>query len=222
MVFQSLLDSPFVGISITDTVTKTTTLAASIQTSPTVIPAFSPDGEWIVFAAHIAIQGNGLESASSTNENSLYAVHHDGRALRLITIRLNVIDKILWTDDWIIFSATPESERTPETSIYKVKPDGSDLTRLTNQQLNAKVIDVSSDEQWILAETKPLSGLDKDVRLMRVHIDGAESRQIATPFDTVRNGQWAKPINLDWNPILHLLIGFITGGGYVAHRRFVW
>jgi Tol biopolymer transport system component len=84
---------------------------------PLADPAFSPDGQWIVFCPHLTPQ-------------NLFVVRNDGTALRQIT-QGDYLDRCpRWSPDGekILFF----SNRTGTWQLYSIKPDGSSLMRYTD------------------------------------------------------------------------------------------
>src|SRR5213076_1836382 len=78
-------------------------------------PAWSPDGKEIAFV---------------TTDHSLWVSGADGRQKRrLLQAAGNYLFHPAWSPDgeWIAFS----SGRDGDPEIYKIRPDGDDLTRLT-------------------------------------------------------------------------------------------
>lgn len=208
-------------LTVVDPDSRETTPVVIVQANPNVSPALSPDGEWLAFAATFAFQPDGINQPAFSTDNNLHAVYHDGRALRLVTVSLNVDNTIFWTTKWLVFSARPATAPRTLESIYKVRPDGSGLTLLTDGDLNIYATDVSPDEQWILAEVRSSFAASGPVKLLQISMDGSTVEEISTPFNRVQNAQWTAPVDFHWNPTLLLLTGLVSGGGYVAYRRFV-
>ncbi|MCI0712233.1 MAG: hypothetical protein L0154_18915 [Chloroflexi bacterium] len=208
-------------LTVVDTDSRETTPVVIVQANSNVSPALSPDGEWLAFAATFAFQPDGVNQPVFLTDNNLHAVYHDGRALRLITVGLNVDNTIFWTSEWLVFSARSATAPRTLESIYKVRPDGSRLTLLTDGDLNIYATDVSPDEHWILAEVRSSFAANGPVKLLRISMDGSTVEEISTPFNRVQNAQWIAPVNLHWNPLILLLMVVIGGGLYAAYRRFI-
>lgn len=202
---------------IIDTLTEEVHNIANVQGSPVVTPTFSPDGEWVLFPATYAEARNSLNrSAFGPDPNSLHVIHHDGRALRLITVGITIADPALWVDDWIIFSGREANGQRAHKSIYRVKPDGSQLAQLTRDELNANVTDISADAKWLLIEARPFPRPNREVRLFLVSIDGAVAEEILTPFHQVQNAKWTAIVDLHMNSVILFLAGVLSGVLYVA------
>jgi dipeptidyl aminopeptidase/acylaminoacyl peptidase len=84
---------------------------------------FSPDGERIVF------QGEGPH-----NQSAIFIATVDGQDVERLTA-WGLGARPDWSPDgeWIVFhSEEPELQYRPEVSLYRVRPDGTDLERLTS------------------------------------------------------------------------------------------
>ena len=89
-------------------------------------PAWSPDGNWIAF------------TSTRDGNQEIYVMRSDGSQLRNLTKQAANDSAPTWysvgglfgfgTEDWIAFTSTRDGNQ----EIYRVKPDGSGLTNLTN------------------------------------------------------------------------------------------
>lgn len=83
-------------------------------------PAWSPDGEWVVFTAHIR------------NDDNLFKVRVDGSDLHQLTRNAAYDQTAHWSADnrWIIFT----SDRTGYVQLYRVPANGTeaDVQPITN------------------------------------------------------------------------------------------
>ncbi len=96
-------------------------------------PVWSPDGKKILFEVD--------ESSSETrNPHEIFVVGIDGTMLmKLTNDDMANNSNPLWSPDgqYIAF----QSDRTGKYQIYRMKPDGSNLVRLTNDSANDTLID---------------------------------------------------------------------------------
>jgi TolB protein len=81
-------------------------------------PAWSPDGEWIVYRS------------IRDDNHEIYIVHPDGTSDTRLTNSPAMDIEPAWSPDgeWIVFS----SSRTGNFDLYIMRPDGSDVARITN------------------------------------------------------------------------------------------
>lgn len=86
------------------------------------LPVFDPSGEWLVLQAY--------QEPGNSDDTDLYRIALDGHLVEQIReFPSNHSSVILWTDapEWLILQADTNE-------IYKMRPDGSDLTQLTFTQ----------------------------------------------------------------------------------------
>ena len=134
-------------------------------------PCFSPDGKQIAYV---------------TTSEQLWTIDADGKNKSLVVqVDGQYCHQPHWSPDaeWIAFS----SDRDGNVEIYKVRPDGTDLTRLTRHDRFDCRPRWSRDGEWILF-TSNRSG-NHDLFLMRD--DGSEVRQLTTHRAMDDHAAWA-------------------------------
>jgi Tol biopolymer transport system component len=148
------------------------------HSAPDLRPAWSPDGRRIAFMS--------LRSGSF----KLYVMNSDGSRERLLTRgpRWATDSSPSWSPDgrWIAFSSNRLKDGNPE--IFKIRPDGSGLTRLTFTNTAGEVSPDDGFPEWspdgrsIVFSSTRVSG-QHDLWVMRA--DGKNARRITrTPrFD---------------------------------------
>lgn len=136
-------------------------------------PVWSPDGSQIAF-----IRLN--VTADPVDKAAVFVMNTDGTNVRQITPwRLRAAD-IDWAPDGSLISF--RSEETAQDNIgdiYTVRPDGSHLTRLTDNQGTAEVYasSFSPDSEWLVFAMTGVGGLP-DLYVIRT--DGTDLGQLTT------------------------------------------
>lgn len=211
------------GLWTVDSTTGDFAIVTDLYAERRLPPTFSPDGEWLAFVATNVYSDiySPRTSVGPSRGSDLWVVSEDGQAPRLITVDLNVESNIFWTDGGLVFTAVDKAQSRTRTAIYRVQPDGLGLIQLTSTDLDAIPTDVSPDGKWILAVARSSTGDDGEMTLLRISMHGTTVEEIHAPVNQMRDAQWLAPIEFDWNSIVVLLTGLVSGGGYVAYRRVV-
>ncbi len=146
-----------------------------IPTSHNWAPRWSPDGQKIVFRA--------LPGTGYIDVYTIYA--KDGKNRTNLT-QSNGFDSYdpVWSSDgrWIAFtsnrSGVPDPERWHDAEIYAMRPDGSDVERLTFNEIGDFPKDWSPDGKWLVYTSFVKQG-GKDVQgIYMMHIDTKEVRHV--------------------------------------------
>jgi Tol biopolymer transport system component len=110
-------------------------------------PAWSPDGNQLVFEVRNSKKGD------PPNRRALFVVNADGSALRKLTDwSLNAGDSPDWSPDGtvILFRSVSTANRH-HGNLYTIHPDGTGLKRLTNYPAAKTVLtgSFSPDGKWV-------------------------------------------------------------------------
>ena len=168
---------------------------------------WSPDGAWIAY------------ETTAGGHRQIYRIRPDGSdALRLTAIAGADNDSLAWSPDgrWLAFRSLRQigvDERSGrqryESSIYRVRPDGSELTLITGSGDHQP--SWSPDGQW-LAFVSDRTGRDE---IYRVRPDGSEVRQL-THSDT---GSSIRPA---WGKLPAECVQAIHNQSHRGDRRQIW
>jgi len=151
--------------------------------SYTEIPISSPDGQQLAFI----------------KRQRLMVMHIDGSAPQQLADLIATETPPSWSPDgqWLVFSATPPREDTQmrfglgAAELYAIRPDGSDLTRLTYTEEHEVGPLWSPDGVRILYTIAPvapgISNYGPDAKRARIGIFDLASRQITVIADERRH-----------------------------------
>lgn len=149
--------------------------------------AWSPDGASIVFDSDRAGNGN----------RDVYVRAMDGAELRRLTSDPGYDFSPQWSPDgqWITFSSTRDSEFDPVAGnveafrgeIYRIRPDGTDLQRLTNDPAHDQAPAWSADGR-LIAWCRDDNGAG-DIWVMAA--DGSDPRPLVTMQDFECSPAWS-------------------------------
>jgi TolB protein len=170
-------------------------------------PGLSPRGE------HIAV---GMERDDG---DELFLMSADGATLTAITTDLPPprIFEPHWSPDgeWIAFLAG----RLPPIAlwVYRVRPDGSQLQRLTEDAGLQFNLQWSPDSEWLLFS----ANYDDRSNIFRLHADGSGMENITPQPGNDFFPEYAPVAGLDWRPIWLMIA---AAGMFVGSlmRRFRW
>lgn len=144
-------------------------------------PAWSPDGSTIVFSS----------DRDDPNNAVLYLMDADGaNQRRLIPALADDQVGARWSPDgqWILFHSNPLVGDLPRFDIFKVRPDGSDLTQLTDTPGNNFMPDWSPDGERIVF----VSQRDGNREIYVMNADGSDQVRLT-------GGNWENSLP-HWSP----------------------
>lgn len=121
-------------------------------------PTWSPDGKQLAF------------DSERDGKQSLFVINADGSSERLIDTGNLLVYSPLWSPNgtWIAFSA---SSVEGDPNIYIVRPDGSDLQRMTfSPNYDGDQASWSPDSQWLIFPSRRIGNYE----LYGVKVDGSQ------------------------------------------------
>lgn len=143
--------------------------------------AWSPDGSTIVFSS----------DRDDPDNAQLYLMDADGANQRRLVSALTD-DQVgaRWSPDgqWILFHSNPLVDGLPRFNVFKIRPDGSDLTQLTDTPGNNFMADWSPDTQRIVF----VSQRDGNRELYVMNADGSDQVRLT-------DGGWENSLPR-WSP----------------------
>ena len=153
----------------------------------TTTDTWSSDHEWLVFA------GGGCEGNS--DENEIYRMRFDGTELEQLTDNSRLDYSPIWSSDgqWIAFV----SERRNITFLWQdhdaeivlIRPDGSGLLKLTDNDSDDESISWSPDGHWLGFRSTSIESLGV-WDLYRMRPDGSDVQRL-TVIQDIRDYAWS-------------------------------
>jgi hypothetical protein len=101
--------------------------------------------------------------------------------------------------------------------VYRVRPDGSDLQRLTDTPTQIGDLQWSPDEMWLLFTIIE----EAYVGIIRLHPDGSGLERMTVPALYASNPHYAPVAGLDWRPAW-LTVAAVGMGLASLVWRFRW
>ncbi len=151
-------------------------------------PHWSADGEWIVY--------NSYRYVDDVSQRGVFRMRADGSQDTYIDDGVDFWferEPSLSPDgEWIAF----QGETVDGNHIYKMRSDGSDLTRLTDiEDGDAKSPSWSPDGEWIVFTT----GVANEMSLRRMRSDGSDMQTIYESESFIGYPNWSPRIDRNWN-----------------------
>ena len=120
------------------------------------LPVWSPDGRWIAFQMR----------------GGIYRVRPSGHDVQMIRGGVGRILYLTWSGDWIVY----EAQDINASDIYRMRPDGSEHSRLTVARNDDSSPVWSPDGQWIVFSSRRDESNDHEIYRMRS--DGSDQERI--------------------------------------------
>lgn len=154
-------------------------------------PFWSPDGERLVFnGIHQDTDGNG--EIDFDDRWDLFVVNADGSQVVNLTSSPSYDDYVpVWSSDgqWIVFSSVQSDtnddgqvDRNDNADLYRIRPDGSELSRLTDTP------ELAEGEPWCTLDGKQIFyiifGEDANM-LWTMNADGSEQKPLLEDYGKV-------------------------------------
>jgi Tol biopolymer transport system component len=154
---------------------------------------FSPDGRRLILNARL-IEGE--------EEYHVYTVHLDGTDIRRInSLGADACSYFFPDNQRLIFTSTRDNRHLPRgdfsdpadyptgAELYTCRPDGSDLRRLTRNELYEAEVSISPDGEWVLFGRSIEGRMD----LWRMRPNGSDEFQVTHTPDDQEGGAFYMP-----------------------------
>lgn len=130
------------------------------------MPAWSPDGEWLIFASDVRNDGGA----------DLLRVRADGTELALVYSSGDYNAEPRWSPDGVIVFTTGRAADASTWEIARVNLDGTDFRLLTENSIRDYAPTLSPDGSTIAY----VSGAAYEAALLRMSVDGANRETLYT------------------------------------------
>jgi Tol biopolymer transport system component len=155
-------------------------------------PTFSPDGMQIAFR-------HGDDLVEPSGDEEVYVMNADGTNVRRLTNNADFDSAAAWSPDgrWLAFEHAPGETLTPgvepqEKDIYAMRPDGSDVRRLTDSP------GLDEGPVWSPDGTKIAfsSARDGQQEIYVMNADGSDQRRLTSNPSRDESPDW-QPLPFD-------------------------
>lgn len=161
-------------------------------------PHWSADGEWIIYSSYREVDGVSQRGFSRMRPDGSQDTYIDDG------VDFWFEREPVWSPDgeWVAF----QGETEDGDDIYKMRSDGSELTRLTNiPDMDTESPSWSPDGKSIVFTMSTSTG----GTLYRMQADGSDMQILYESESFIEHPDWSPRIDKDWNGGLMGIIGLI-------------